>query len=131
MVLGQMRWFEDDVEVSVIPKGYPNRRLAVVAHTLDGVPYGMVSINVPEIRLAKDEFILGHSDDRHLPVRVLSLPGIEDTGRWVDYGFIKGAPVFRVKDVPEELDRAPEDDLPSQDLLDLIDQILDDPFEDL
>lgn len=39
MVLGQVSWFEDDVELNVIPKGYSNRRLAVVAHTLDGDPF--------------------------------------------------------------------------------------------
>lgn len=60
--------------------------------------YATLSINVPEIKLALNEFIVpvrGVSPD--LLKACLASPHFEDTGRRVRYGYVYGDPVWRYK----------------------------------
>ena len=81
---------------------YPNGRLAIALQSEDGMPYGTLSINVPDANLMPDEFIV--------PVRNLTPELLDaakasklfhDTGSTVSYGFVKNDPVWRlVADLP-------------------------------
>ena len=76
---------------------YANGRLAIkVTQESDGYPYATLSTNVPDAVVAPDEFVV-NSMVRSGPASLLDNHMVEPTGRTVDYGFVKNAPVYRLR----------------------------------
>lgn len=57
----------------------------------------MFSINVIDIALGEDEFVVSHDSDAYLKVSMWDTKLFEDTGKRADYGFVKAQPIWRVK----------------------------------
>jgi len=74
-----------------------NGSLAVVLMCDDG-PYATLSINACD-ELDTDEFVVNHDVSRIKPLmESLLVCGLfEDTGRRVNYGFVTGQPVWRLR----------------------------------
>lgn len=107
----QMMLMKEPCTVQLVQ--YGNRRLALEVFDGAGFPMARLSINVDEVTLDEDEFILSH-DCLRLKDEVLESDLFEDTGRRVDYGMVAGQPVLRlagdaalewakVRDSPEAL----------------------------
>ncbi|MDI9561611.1 MAG: hypothetical protein QM235_10565 [Pseudomonadota bacterium] len=67
--------------------------------TDDGVtmPYGTLTVNMPEVQLADDEIIIKNwSENEWLASAALKSGLFEDTGRRIPTGFVE-APVWKVK----------------------------------
>ena len=83
-------------EVAIRTHAYPNGRLAVILRDDEEGVYGCLSINIPEIPLVEDEFIVSHDGfDEAEVVQLLAL-GFERTGRTASYGFVRDQPILRV-----------------------------------
>ena len=76
---------------------YRNGRLAV--QLWSNGPYATLSVNVPEIDISidKQEFIVNHDVRDELWKAGVEQGIFEDTGRRVDYGWVRGRPVLRLK----------------------------------
>lgn len=80
---------------------YGNHRVAVFLADHLGVMTTHVSVNVIDEDLDEDEFVLDYGVKSDLE-RVLLHTGLfEDTGRRVDYGYIKDQPVWRLVEMPK------------------------------
>ncbi len=70
-------------------------KVAVVLRESNGQPYAHCSVNT-EDEMGHGEFVVHHDiDDKLLKALKYSLL-FRDTGRTVDYGFVKGRPVLEV-----------------------------------
>ena len=75
------------------------RRVAVEIIDEEG-PYTWLSINVPEVLLSDNEFILNH--DLLSPLfqdfrkKMLESGNFQDTGRTCSYGFCKNVPIWKL-----------------------------------
>jgi hypothetical protein len=88
------------IEINGEPKSlylsaYSNGRIAVTLKDEDGMPYGTLSTNVPELDVREGEFILSHNCNRILG-ELMASGRFADTGYRADYGFIKGQPILRL-----------------------------------
>lgn len=83
---------------------YYNNRLAVRLVTQDREPYATLSVNVNEIPLEPNEFIVkGYSENTGLD-DITRYGVFEDTGRRVDLGrFVKNQKIWRLKPEYEPL----------------------------
>lgn len=83
--------------------------LALMLHLPDGRPYARVSVFVEGVSasLPSGTFVM-HHDCTYDPsfVQQLVRSGlITDTGHAVDYGFVKGAPIYRLRDWAKAAER--------------------------
>lgn len=98
--IGQMR--HKGMTLNINRATYANNgRTAVEAFEEDGQPYAHLSVNVAEVELGPDEFVV---PDYRLPDDLLDAletsPLFRDTGRRVNFGHVRNAPVFAVAAVP-------------------------------
>jgi hypothetical protein len=88
------------IEINGEPKAlclsaYSNGRIAVTLKDEDGMPYGTLSVNIPEVDVREGEFVLSHNCNRILSDLMAS--GLfADTGYRVNYGLVKGQPILRL-----------------------------------
>lgn len=78
---------------------YCNNRVAVQVYDDEG-PFATLSVNVPEIKLEQNEFILSHNlmspiFEKFL-TEMLDTGKFEDTGKRCSYGFCKNVPIWRI-----------------------------------
>jgi hypothetical protein len=82
--------FGDAVDLSIQVLKYGNGRIAIQAIDLiDNSPFGMITINIPEIELEQDEIIVKtYSENTHWVPQVLEnlKQHFEDTGKTVSGG---------------------------------------------
>jgi hypothetical protein len=91
---------------------YFNGRPAIfLATNRDGLRLANLSINVESVELDAGEFVINHDVDDGLLKAVLIPPSdlaaltftMEDTGRRVDFGYVRDAKVWRLIDYAERL----------------------------
>lgn len=102
--LGEITWYRSKVLLVARRGGYQvNRRTVVLAFEGEDAweAYGRVSVNVLEISLGDDEFIVGHDVNDDALRQIMALPTLRDTGRRVDYGMVSGRPVLRIIGLPQ------------------------------
>jgi len=83
-------------KVRIVAKRYPNGRLAVEALEGDGSSYARLSVNVPALRIEPLEFIVANEIDDEDIAGLISTGAFGDSGKRVDYGFVRGARVLVV-----------------------------------
>jgi uncharacterized protein (DUF2141 family) len=92
--------FGSSVELSLKVLAYANGRIAIEALDFsDGEPYGMLTLNIPEIELEQDEIIVKtYSENAHWVPQVLEnlRQHFENTGKIASSGFVK-MPIYRFK----------------------------------
>ena len=78
---------QNQLHVSVLEKNY--------------MPYSTLSICVPEIKLANNEFILSHNANSLIDW--MEKTGLFlKTGRTASYGFVKDQPIYKLNDKTKE-----------------------------
>lgn len=74
-----------------------NARLAVLVYCEDGSPFCVPSINVTDVFIKDGEFVLSHAVQESVERDLLASGMFEDTGKRVNYGYVKNQPVWRLK----------------------------------
>lgn len=72
-------------------------RVAIELLSNEDGPYSTFTVNVPEIRLETNEFILNHDNHPKLEEAMMKTGLFEDTGKRANYGFVTGRPVWILK----------------------------------
>lgn len=75
---------------------YGNGRVAIKAESDQFGPWGTVSINVEDVALEDNEFVLNHDSMDDSIESYLATGLFEDTGKRVNYGFVEGQPVWKL-----------------------------------
>jgi hypothetical protein len=76
---------------------YANKRMAIQYLTLDGEPFGTLTVNVPEAFIKNDEIIVRTTEENEQLAEAALKSGLfEDIGRRIPSGFIKLS-VWRIK----------------------------------
>ena len=72
-------------------------RVAIQLFSEEHGPYASFSVNIPDIRLEEDEFVLNHDNNSKLEETMMKSDLFEDTGKKANYGFVKDRPIWKVK----------------------------------
>ena len=69
---------------------YTDGNAALVIEDMDGQPYGKLSVNVPEIPLGKNEYIIkNYSENIELAANIYKQGWFDDSGIRVKSGFVE------------------------------------------
>lgn len=75
---------------------YPNGRMAIGAEDKDGCAYGVLSVNLPNAELEKNEFCVKNwSESMEFADKAYATGLFSDTGKTIPTGWVK-APVWRL-----------------------------------
>lgn len=78
---------------------YGNSRIAVGAMSSDSEIYGIVSINVPDILIESNEFVLNHDFNNDVKnLQNLLACGVLRLSGYASYGFVEDQPVLEIID---------------------------------
>jgi len=83
-------------EVRIFSGQYGNGCTAVYARDDEGIPEATISINVETAELDPGEFVVNHDIPRDQLDSWMASGVFRDTGRTVDYGFVRGQPVWEL-----------------------------------
>jgi hypothetical protein len=92
MQIGTVRAGDRDVPVQI--GTYADGKFCVMLGTYYD-RYGMLSINTDD-ELGATEFVINHDMREPVLGRVLDMGTFEDTGKRVDYGYVKGQAVWQL-----------------------------------
>jgi hypothetical protein len=101
-------------EVRILEYEYGDRIAVQIFHPYDDMPWWTVSINMPEVQLAENEFVFKtYSENAGLLEAMLAADLIELTGRSVPAGMAGEQPICRLrKQLFEQSKPEKKEDLP-------------------
>lgn len=80
----------------VVSKYLIDDQTAVALRTPDGIPYATLSVNVEDAPVLDNEFVVKTYSENEGLAEIYA-HHFEDTGKRVSFGFVKDAPIWRLK----------------------------------